>query len=72
MKDAVIEGYFPPKELARQFGLTERTLSRWHKLRIGPPRIKVGKKVLYRVESVQAWLTSNERQQVRSTRRHDR
>lgn len=49
-----------PDELAANLGVARRTLSRWHRLRSGPARICVGKKLFYRVKSVEAWLKRKE------------
>src|SRR5437762_11935242 len=37
-----------------------RTLRRWNEKRIGPPRIVVGKVVVYRADAVNEWLRSLE------------
>jgi len=52
--------HMTPGEVARLLGVSLRTLSRWHAQRVGPPRCKVGRTVLYRKEAVEAWLTKNE------------
>ena len=36
--------------------ISERTADRWQVLRIGPPRVKVGRTVLYPAEGVKTWL----------------
>ena len=48
-------------ELARELGVTVPTVARWHSEGDGPPYTKVGKRILYRRESVQQWLMSRER-----------
>ncbi|WP_281709118.1 helix-turn-helix domain-containing protein [Phaeobacter italicus] len=55
-----------PTEAAKLLGVSTRTLSRWHALRVGPARCKIGRKVLYRREAVDAWLAQNETQPTRS------
>ena len=47
-------------QLADELGITRRTLERWHAERSGPPRIKFGKQVRYRADSVRAWLLERE------------
>jgi predicted DNA-binding transcriptional regulator AlpA len=64
----VVEGYIEPNPLAVQIGITRRTLDRWYALRIGPPRVQIGRKILYRVEAVQQWLLSREESQPRAKR----
>jgi hypothetical protein len=47
-------------QLATELGVSGRTLSRWQALRRGPPRVCVGRMILYDVEAVRAWLRSKE------------
>ena len=63
---SILAGYLTPKELADAFGVTERTIARWHRHRQGPPRVTIGRKVYYRRESVNAWLTECERPEPRA------
>jgi hypothetical protein len=58
----VLEGYLRREELAKQLRLSPRTIDRWEALRLGPPRISVGRTILYNIQSVQEWLLSNEQQ----------
>ena len=50
--------YISSKELAKKIGVTTRTLSNWRSTGLYDlPFIKVNdRKVLYRVEDVEAWL----------------
>lgn len=43
-------------DVAQELETTRRTIDRWHSRRIGPPRIKIGRKVYYRREAVREWL----------------
>ena len=61
-----IDDYISRDELARQLGKSVRTLDRWYTMRIGPPRTKVGKSVLYRKASVAKWLEQHEEPALRS------
>ena len=45
--------------------ISERTADRWHTLRIGPPRVKCGRRVLYSKKAVLEWLTANVQAPVR-------
>ena len=36
--------------------ISERTADRWHVLRVGPPRVKCGRTVLYPAAGVKKWL----------------
>lgn len=47
-------------ELAAELDLTTETLSRWDARRVGPAPTRVGRKVLYRRETVRAWLLEQE------------
>lgn len=42
-------------ELAERWHLSERTLERWRWLRKGPPYLKLGGRVAYRVEDIEAF-----------------
>ena len=64
----VLQGYLRREELAQQFGLSTRTIDRWEARRQGPPRITVGRTILYNIESVREWLSAMERRP-RSTRK---
>jgi hypothetical protein len=52
--------YLSPEALARNLGISVRTLARWHVLRFGPPRTVAGRMVLYRLESPSEWLRARE------------
>lgn len=52
--------YFTKRGLARELQKSERTIARWDALRIGPPRIVVGRMVLYDVDKIPAWLARHE------------
>ena len=58
------EDLLTPDEFAQELDTPRRTIDRWHSRRIGPPRIKVGRKVYYRREAVRDWLLSNEGREV--------
>jgi hypothetical protein len=56
--------YVTPDRLAGILDVTPRTLARWHAARIGPPKIRVGKLVLYDVAKLPEWLASRETEPV--------
>lgn len=62
MENSILSDYFAPAELASELGVCVRTLDRWDTLGEGPPRCKVGRRVLYRRSSVAAWLASREQE----------
>ncbi len=55
-----------PAEVAQMLGISTRTLNRWHALRFGPPRCKIGRVVLYRKSAIFAWLEANEMKPTRT------
>ena len=65
----VLEGYLRREELAEQFGLSPRTIDRWEALRKGPPRVCVGRTILYRIDAVCEWLVSREQQALPARKR---
>src|ERR1700731_760187 len=60
----VLDGYLRREELAQQFGLSPRTIDRWEAQRKGPPRVHVGRTILYHVDSVRQWMRSTEKQRI--------
>ena len=58
--EAILSDFLTKQELASELGREMRTLDRWDVLGIGPPRTRVGRKVLYRRTSVQKWLAAQE------------
>ena len=66
----VLEGLFLSREeLAKQLNVSPRTILRWEVLRIGVPRICVGRKTWYSVQSLREWLLSREQQALPPRRR---
>ena len=43
------------KRLARRWGLSHRTLERWRYRRTGPPHLKIGSRVRYRLQDIEAF-----------------
>jgi hypothetical protein len=58
--------------LATMLGVTARTLARWDRAGIGPPKIKIGKRVLYDLAKLPDWLTTRETAPVATTRSLER
>jgi predicted DNA-binding transcriptional regulator AlpA len=61
---SIVGEYMEPPELSRDLGISKRTLDRWHRQRIGPPRTVIGRTILYRRTAVQEWLRSREERKV--------
>jgi hypothetical protein len=55
-------------DYAEQRGVSIRSVQRERAQRVGPPFIKVGRKVYYRPAAIEAWLLSMEQIQPRSSR----
>ncbi len=47
-------------EAARVLGISIRTLDRWNRLGYGPPRIRYGAQIRYRITSLVRWVLSHE------------
>jgi hypothetical protein len=56
-------------EVCALLHVTPRTLENWYGKRLGPPRVKIGRTVLYRVASLMSWLVVHERKQSRINRK---
>jgi hypothetical protein len=48
-------------ELSRRWGVSPRTLERWRWLRQGPAYLKIGGKVVYRLDDVEAYEAEQRR-----------
>lgn len=48
-------------ELARRWRMSTRTLERWRWLQYGPAFLRLGKVVVYRLEDIEAFETSQRR-----------
>jgi DNA-binding transcriptional MerR regulator len=53
--------HFHQVELARRWKLSPRTLERWRWLGLGPRHIKIGGRVVYRLEDIEAYEADNMR-----------
>ena len=58
--EALLEGFMSQEQLCGWLCISKRTLHRWNLRRQGPPRIKVGNKILYSRRAVAEWLSSRE------------
>jgi hypothetical protein len=56
MTQASVPRYLTPREVAQSYGFSEGTLANMRSRRIGPPFVKMKKKVLYPVEQLESWL----------------
>jgi hypothetical protein len=58
-------GYSSESETAKALSLSPRTLRKWRARGIGPPFVKIGRRVVYSDESRLAWLKRSEVHPVR-------
>ncbi len=56
----LLTGWLNRTDLARELTLSVDTLQRWETRRVGPPCVRVGRKVIYRMEAVRDWLREQE------------
>jgi hypothetical protein len=60
------------QQLAVELGFTCDTLCRWEARQIGPPCTRIGRRVLYRRDAVEAWLLELENARANRGRRGGR
>jgi predicted DNA-binding transcriptional regulator AlpA len=58
--EQLLSDYLDKDEAAAALGICGRTLDRWHAINEGPPRVTMGRRILYRRSSIAAWLASRE------------
>jgi hypothetical protein len=52
--------FLTQEDAAAELNICERTLDRWRSLGEGPPITRLGRRILYRRSSLQAWLCTCE------------
>jgi hypothetical protein len=58
----LLDGHTDRDGLAKYLHVTTRTIARWEKLEQGGlPRIELGGRVIYNIESVRRWIAKRER-----------
>jgi hypothetical protein len=57
----LLDGWLTRAQVAAEIGVSVDTLARWETRRIGPPCVRVGRKVLYRAQAFRDWLVASER-----------
>jgi hypothetical protein len=58
---ALLGGWLSRTQIATEISVSVDTLQRWETHRIGPPCVRIGRKVLYRADAFREWLISRER-----------
>jgi hypothetical protein len=56
----VLDDYMDTEQLATELDVVPLTLIRWRLQKTGPPITRLGRRILYRRSSVQAWLAARE------------
>ena len=59
-KGGILDDYLTPEQLIAELGISLVTLNRWRLQRKAPPVTKIGRKVLFKRSSVEAWAASRE------------
>jgi len=59
-RPGVLADFMDTDELAADLDVTPLTLVRWRLQKTGPPVTRLGRRILYRRSSVQAWLAAQE------------
>jgi hypothetical protein len=62
--EPILSEFLTKEQLAAELRRSPRTLDRWEVLGMGPPRTRIGRKILYRRASLHKWLTACEHVQV--------
>jgi excisionase family DNA binding protein len=62
--------FLPPAQLSALLNISIRTLERWRVEGVGPTYVKAGRRVLYRREDVERWLTEGTRHSTSDTGGH--
>jgi hypothetical protein len=65
----LLEGWLTRDRVAEEIGVSVDTLQRWETRRIGPPCVRIGRKVLYRADGFRQWLIRRERPPVDKSQR---
>lgn len=65
----LLTGWMTRAEVAADLKISIDTLQRWENQRIGPPTMRLGRKVYYRADAFREWLIAREKRPVVSSRR---
>lgn len=61
-----IQDLLTETEFAKQRGVSVRTVQRERAQRVGPPFIRLGRKIYYRPAAIEVWLLDQEQAQPRA------
>lgn len=62
---AVLDGWITRAQAGDQMGVSQDTLARWETQRKGPPCIRLGRKVYYRIDAIRDWMREQETRKTR-------
>jgi hypothetical protein len=65
-------GMYTRQQLAVELGFTCDTLCRWEARQIGPPCTRIGRRIFYRRDAVEAWILELENARANRARRGGR
>lgn len=51
--------HFRQVQLAKRWAMSEQTLANWRWQRVGPPYLKIGGRILYRLEDIEQFEAEN-------------
>lgn len=68
----LLTGWMTRAEVAAELNVSADTLQRWENQRIGPPTMRLGRRVYYRAEAFREWLLSRERKAPEPSRKGGR
>ncbi len=54
--ESLLTGFISKTEMAREFGVSERTVERWVRLRLLPRPLKMGRSILFHRQTLEAHL----------------
>ena len=57
----LMQGWLTRHQVSASLGISAATLQRWQTQRIGPPQVRIGRRVFYRAEAFREWMISRER-----------
>jgi phage terminase Nu1 subunit (DNA packaging protein) len=59
---SLFSNYITKAELASAADVSDRTIDRWERSGIGPPRISIGGRIFYNRQTVFAWIAAKEQE----------
>ena len=59
-----MKGYLTPRQLAERWSFSVRSLSLWRVNGLGPRFLKIGNRIRYRLQDVEAWEEEHLYQQI--------